>query len=69
MRDAPTASGTPALEGGSDPRALKIMAKSVYRELKAHGHSRSDIVSFTNALLELVTSEIRSDADGSPSAS
>ncbi len=68
MRDAPTAGGAAPIEGGSDPRALKIMAKSVYRELKANGHSRSDIVSFTSALLELVTSEIRSDADGSPSA-
>ena len=31
----------------------------VYRELRNSGHSRSDIVAFTNAVLELVTSELR----------
>jgi hypothetical protein len=42
-----------------DGRALRILAKSVYRELRSSGHSRSDIVGFTNALLELVTTDIR----------
>ena len=40
-------------------RALKILAKSVHRELKSSGYSRSDIVSFTNELLDLVTSDLR----------
>lgn len=40
-------------------RALKILAKSVYRELKASGYDRSEIVGFTNELLDLVTSEIK----------
>lgn len=39
-------------------RALKILAKSVYRELKASGYNRTDIVGFTNELLDLVTSEL-----------
>lgn len=43
-----------------DARALRILAKSVYRELRASGHSRTDIVGFTNALLELVTSDLKS---------
>ena len=47
----------------STERALKILAKSVHRELKASGYSRSDIVCFTNELLELVTDELR-DEDG-----
>ena len=42
-----------------DDRALRILAKSVYRELKSSGHSRSDIVGFTNALLELVTTDLK----------
>ncbi len=63
MRDALSASGETTTEGVRDPRALKIMAKSVYKELKANGHSRGDIVSFTNALLELVTSDIRGQVD------
>jgi len=49
-----------------DNRALKILAKSVYRELKAGGHSRSEIVGFTNALLELVTSDIEAQRDSTP---
>jgi hypothetical protein len=42
-------------------RALKILAKSVHRELKSSGYTRSDIVSFTNELLDLVTTDIRED--------
>lgn len=52
-------------ERSTDPRAVKILAKSVYRELKASGYDRSDMVGFTNALLELVTSDLKSEADGS----
>jgi hypothetical protein len=44
---------------GADSRGLRILAKSVYRELRNSGHSRSDIVAFTNAVLELVTTELR----------
>jgi hypothetical protein len=43
----------------ADNRGVRILAKSVYRELRNSGHSRSDIVAFTNAVLELVTSELR----------
>ena len=42
-----------------DSRGVRIIAKSVYRELRNSGHSRSDIVAFTNAVLELVTTELR----------
>jgi len=42
-----------------DNRGVRIIAKSVYRELRNSGHSRSDIVAFTNAVLELVTAELR----------
>lgn len=43
----------------ADSRRVRILAKSVYRELRNSGHSRSDIVAFTNAVLELVTTELR----------
>ncbi len=48
---------------GGTERALKILAKSVHRELRASGYTRSDIVSFTNELLDLVTSELQDDGD------
>ncbi|MEM1417977.1 MAG: hypothetical protein AAGH15_23975 [Myxococcota bacterium] len=56
-----TTPSRPSLVPG-DERALRILAKSVYRELKDSGHTRGEIVGFTNALLELVTTDIKSDA-------
>ncbi|MEC7520564.1 MAG: hypothetical protein VYE22_11895 [Myxococcota bacterium] len=44
-----------------EPRALRILAKSVFRELKSTGHSRSDIVAFATEMLSLVSSDIRGD--------
>lgn len=44
---------------GADARGVRILAKSVYRELRNSGHSRTDVVAFTNAVLELVTTELR----------
>jgi hypothetical protein len=43
----------------NDERSVKILAKSVYKQLKQGGASRAEIVGFTNAMLELVTTEIR----------
>ncbi len=42
----------------SDPRALRILAKSTYRELRSGGLSRSEMVGFASELLELVTADI-----------
>ncbi|MBD3612453.1 MAG: hypothetical protein HUJ13_08615, partial [Hydrogenovibrio crunogenus] len=43
------------------PRSLRILAKSVFKELKSTGHSRSDIVAFATEMLSLVSSDIRGD--------
>ncbi|MCS6798169.1 MAG: hypothetical protein NZ898_06530 [Myxococcota bacterium] len=43
-------------------RALRILAKSVYRELKQSGYGRAEIVAFANELLEHVTRDIRQSA-------
>jgi len=56
----PLSEGTAS--GRADERGLRILAKTVYRELKASGHSKSEIVGFTNALLEMLTADARSDA-------
>lgn len=50
-------------------RALKILAKSVFRELKASGYVRADMIAFTTELLDLVSSEAKQDAvdaEGAP---
>ncbi len=59
MRDTHEMTQTPKT---APQRALKILAKSVFRELKSSGYSRSEIVSFTTELLDLVTSEMRQTA-------
>lgn len=52
---------TPATQ--SSDRALRILAKSVFKELKGTGYSRSDIVAFATEMLSLVSSDIRESGD------
>jgi len=51
----------PSTPVASQPRAVKIIAKSVYRELKSAGFESTDIVRFTNEMLDQVTHEYRSN--------
>jgi len=41
-------------------RAVKILAKSIYKELRQNGYTRNEIVAFSTELLGLVTTEIKS---------
>ncbi|GAB4198427.1 MAG: hypothetical protein OHK0013_07530 [Sandaracinaceae bacterium] len=43
----------------TQPRALRILAKSVFRELKSSGYTRSDILAFATEMLSLVSSDLR----------
>ncbi len=47
----------------TQPRALRILAKSVFRELKSSGYSRGDILAFATEMLSLVSSDIRETND------
>ncbi|MGE0789336.1 MAG: hypothetical protein AB7S26_26920 [Sandaracinaceae bacterium] len=47
----------------AEPRALRILAKSVFRELKGSGYDRSDIVAFATEMLSLVSSDMRDDTN------
>lgn len=47
----------------AEPRALRILATSVFRELKTTGYTRSDIVAFATEMLSLVSSDIRGESD------
>ena len=40
-------------------KALKIIAKSLFRELKDHGYDPREIVSLSTELISLVTSDIK----------
>lgn len=42
-----------------DPKALKIMAKSLYRQLREGGYSQGDVLGFASELLSMVSTEVR----------
>jgi len=42
-------------------RALRTVARSVLKELKRAGYTRAEMVGFTSELLDLVTTEFKSD--------
>jgi hypothetical protein len=43
-------------------RATKILAKSLYRELKKNGFGESDIISFSKEIIECMASDMRKEA-------
>lgn len=43
----------------NDPRAVPILAKSIYRELRATGLSERDVMALAGELLSLVASDVR----------
>lgn len=49
--------------GARDSRSLKILAKTIYRELRGSGFQTRDVIALAGELLALVTSDVR-DAAG-----
>jgi len=45
----------------SDPKAVAILAKNIYSEFRAGGFSERDVMALAGELLELVTSDVRSE--------
>jgi len=55
---------------GQDAKATRILAKSLFKELRGNGYSPNQILSLSSELIELVTQDLRSDQDeGAPVAS
>ena len=51
-----------------DPRAIRILAKNIYKEFRSNGFSERDVMALSTELLALVTHEVRAqlpDEDGS----
>lgn len=42
-----------------DPRTIRILAKSIYRELWSSGFRERDVMALTSELLSLVTTDVR----------
>jgi hypothetical protein len=43
----------------NDPKALRILAKSIYRELRGNGYNEGQMVTLAGELLHLVTEEVQ----------
>jgi hypothetical protein len=50
--------------GARDPRALAILAKTIYRELRGSGFEARDVIALAGELLAQVTSEVKSEDEG-----
>jgi hypothetical protein len=48
-----------ATPGKSDPRALAILAKTIYRELRSSGYAEKDVMALAGELLGMVASDIQ----------
>ncbi len=46
----------------NNPRAIEILAKSVYRDLKQNGFARADVVAFASAILEQITNDAKNES-------
>jgi hypothetical protein len=42
-----------------DPKTLKILAKSIFKELRSQGYDSKQVVSLATELISLVTSELQ----------
>ncbi len=42
-----------------DPRTLSILAKTIYRELRASGYAEKDVMGLASELLGIVASEVK----------
>jgi hypothetical protein len=49
-----------------DPKALAILAKSIFRELRSQGYEPTQIVGLATEILSLVTSDIAREPDTTP---
>jgi hypothetical protein len=45
--------------GARDPRALAILAKTIYRELRSSGYAERDVMTLASELLGMVASEVK----------
>jgi hypothetical protein len=49
--------------GARDARALAILAKTIYRELRSSGFEERDVIALAGELLAHVTSEVKGRRD------
>ena len=50
--------------GARDSRALAILAKTIYRELRSSGYAERDVIALAGELLGMVTTEVKGRRSG-----
>ena len=45
--------------GARDPRALAILAKTIYRELRSSGYAERDVMALESELLGMVAADVK----------
>ena len=54
--------------GVRDPKALAILAKTIYRELRSSGYAERDVMALAGELLGMVASEVKGRREPPPGA-
>ena len=52
--------------GMLDVKGTKILAKSLFKELRGSGYSANQILSLSTELIDLVTKDLKTATDGAP---
>jgi hypothetical protein len=56
--------GEDMVPGMLDAKGTKILAKSLFRELRGNGYSANQILSLSTELIDLVTQDLKAASDG-----
>ena len=46
-------------QGARDPRAIAILAKTIYRELRSSGYTERDVIALAGELVGMVASDVK----------
>jgi len=46
-------------EAARDPRAMRILAKTIYRELRQSGLGEQNVIAFASELLSLIATDVK----------
>lgn len=59
MRNAATPHNVPGRV--PDPRAVPILARTLFRQMRAQGYSAEQIISLSSELIQLVSADLRTE--------
>jgi hypothetical protein len=66
VHGATTPERTPMLAPMLDAKGTKILAKSLFKELRASGYTANQILGLSTELIDLVTRDLRAQGDARP---